>query len=333
MPIPVLFIGFAAATGVFGAAKTATAIAENNKANKINLSANKSVEDAQFKLEQNRQFVSTALSQLGELKINMLTNNITDFVNLFSKIKNVDFRSSVGLEELSKLHIDEQDFEELKELGNFALQITGGAFAGVTGGALTAFGAYGAAQTLAFASTGTAISTLSGAAATNATLAFFGGGSLAAGGLGMAGGVMVLGGLVAGPALLVMGLITEAKTQEKLDKALANKAQADEIVEALNTASFQCASIRRRTYMFYNLLAHLDAYFLPLLWKMEKIIEKEGCDYSTYSLESKKVIMSAASAVGSIKAILDTPILTSDGLLTEESDKITDEISKLIYEK
>ena len=60
------------------------------------------------------------------------------------------------------------------------------------------------ASTFAAASTGTAIATLSGAAATNATLAFFGGGSLAAGGLGMAGGTAVLGGLVAGPALCVI---------------------------------------------------------------------------------------------------------------------------------
>ena len=34
---------------------------------------------------------------------------------------------------------------------------------------------------------------------------------------------------------------------------------------------------------------------------------------------------------GSIKAILDTPLLTDDGLLTDESSKITEEIGKLIY--
>ena len=76
-------------------------------------------------------------------------------------------------------------------------------------------------MTFASASTGTAISTLSGAAATNATLAFFGGGSLATGGLGMAGGMYVLGGLVAGPALMVMGMITEAKSKEKIDGIVA----------------------------------------------------------------------------------------------------------------
>ena len=46
------------------------------------------------------------------------------------------------------------------------------------------------------AGTGTAISSLSGAAATNATLAWLGGGTLASGGGGMAAGAFVLGGVV-----------------------------------------------------------------------------------------------------------------------------------------
>ncbi len=334
MSLSILFIGAAAAvSGVYGAGKTAFAITDNTKANKINVEANKSVENAKEKLELQRNAVSESLQQLGKIKVNVLSNHVTVFVNTFEKIKNVDFTSSVGLEELSKLQIDQKDFEELKELGNFALEVAGGATAGTIGGALTAFGAYGAAQTFACASTGTAIASLHGVAATNATLAFFGGGSLAAGGLGMTGGMVVLGSMVAGPALLVMGMIVGAKAQEKVDKALANKAQADEITEALVTASMQCSAIRRRTYMFYNFLAHLDAYFLPLIWKMEDIIEKEGTDYRTYAAESKKIIMEAATTAGSIKAILDTPILNQDGMLTEESEKMIKEIGKLIYKE
>lgn len=331
MPLPLLFIGAAAVTGLVGAGKTAKAVVDNSNAKKINTEANEGVNKAQNRLEVQRAAVATSLEQLGAEKLHILTGSIASFVKAFEQIKNIDFTSSVGIEELDKLHIDKKDFEELKELGNFVSQVAGGATAGVAGGALTAIGAYGAAQTFAAASTGTAIASLSGAAATNATLAFFGGGSLAAGGLGMAGGMMVLGGLVAGPALLVMGLITGAKSQEKLDVALANKAQAEEIMEALNIASDQCSAIRRRTYMFYNLLAHLDSYFLPLVWKMEDIIEKEGTDYRSYSVESKKIIMAAASNAGSIKAILDIPILTDEGALTPESEVITEKISQLLY--
>ena len=331
MPLPLLFIGIAAATGLAGAGKTVKAVVDNTNANKINTAANEGVDNARKRLEQQRGAVAQSLEKLGEEKLQILAGTVTSFVSAFEKIKNIDFTSSVGLEELEKLHIDQKDFEELKELGNFAIQVAGGVTAGAAGGALTAIGAYGAAQTFAAASTGTAIASLSGAAATHATLAFFGGGSLAAGGLGMAGGMMVLGGLVAGPALLVMGLITGAKSQEKLDQALINKAQAEEIMEALHVASDQCSAIRRRAYLFYSLLAHLDTYLLPLVWQMEDIIAKEGTDYRTYSPESKKVIMAAASNAGSVKAVLDVPILTDDGSLTEQSGEIVDKIGKLLY--
>ena len=244
MPLPLFFIGAALATGAIGGEKTIQAAMDNSKAKKINMIANDNVESARTELERQRQETGLSLDQLGKIKLDVLDHDVLDFVTTFEKIKNIDFQSSIGLDELKDLHIDQNTFTELKELGNFALEVAGGASAGAVGGALTAIGAYGAATTFASASTGTAISTLSGIAAQNATLAFFGGGSLASGGLGMAGGMMVLGGLVAGPALMVMGLITSAKTQEKLENALANKAQADEIVESLNAASYQCSAIR-----------------------------------------------------------------------------------------
>ena len=331
MALPLLFIGAAVATGAVGGTKTIKAVSDNSKAGQINEIANQSIENARDQLDRQRKEVGSALESLGKEKLTILNRSVTDFVTSFEKIKNIDFQSSIGLEELKNLHIDQNTFHELKELGNFALGVAGGAAAGVAGGALTAVGAYGAAMTFATASTGTAISTLSGAAATNATLAFFGGGSLATGGLGMAGGMYVLGGLVAGPALMVMGMITEAKSKEKLEKALSNKAQADEIVESLNAASVQCSAIRRRTYMFYNLLAHLDALFLPQVWKMQDIVENEGLDYRAYTLESKKAIAAAASTACTIKAVLDTPILTPEGELTEASENVTKEIGDRIY--
>ncbi len=331
MPLPLFFIGAAVLTGAIGGGKTVKAVSDNSKANRINESANTSVEQAKTELDRHRKAVSEALNQLGAEKLHVLDHNVMAFVRSFEQIKNIDFQSSIGLEELKNLHIDQNVFQELKELGNFAVGVAGGAAAGAVGGALTALGAYGAATSFAATSTGTAIAALHGAAATNATLAFFGGGSLAAGGLGMAGGMVVLGGLVAGPALMVMGLITGAKSQEKLENALANKAQADEIVESLHAAAAQCIAIRRRTYMFYQLLAHLDSYFLPQIWTMEDIIQNEGTDYKAYTPESKKAIAAAASTACTIKSILDTPILTESGELTEASEKITNEISALIY--
>lgn len=78
------------------------------------------------------------------------------------------------------------------------------AVGGVIGGSTTV-GSWILVSTFGAAGTLAPISTLYGAAAYNATLAWFGGGSLAAGGAGMSGGMMVLGGLFAAP---VFGIST-----------------------------------------------------------------------------------------------------------------------------
>lgn len=118
---------------------------------------------------------------------------------------------------------------------------------------------------------------------------------------------------------MVVGLVAGAAAKKNLDKAYTNMAEAVQLTEQLSTAALQCEAIRRRTYMFYNLLARLDSYFLPLIFKMEDIIRGEGEDYKLYKPESKKVIASCASIAVTVKAVLDTPLLTDDGLLTDES--------------
>lgn len=55
---------------------------------------------------------------------------------------------------------------------------------------------------------------------------------------------------------------------------------------------------------------------------MEDIVANEGEDYQAYKPESKKAIAACASAVSSIKAVLDTTLLTEEGDLTEESETV-----------
>jgi hypothetical protein len=120
--------------------------------------------------------------------------------------------------------IPAQRMLEWKQASLNAVDVLGGLASSITSGAVTAASAYSMVGLLASASTGTGISTLSGAAATNATLAWLGGGSLAAGGGGIAAGTVVLGGLVVGPAVMAVGFVATwqaSKVKTQVEKGIA----------------------------------------------------------------------------------------------------------------
>ena len=104
------------------------------------------------------------------------------------------------------------------------------------------------------ASTGTAIGTLSGAAAKSATLAWLGGGSLVAGGGGVALGTVVFGGLVAGPALLVAGFFANSKAEKvktEVEKKIAEmdkaKAQMNKQIAVIKTVLLRVDELHEST--------------------------------------------------------------------------------------
>lgn len=204
-----------------------------------------------------------------------------------------------------------------------AADLASGGLGGVAAGSLMAAGTYGAVGSAAFgaaASTGTAIAGLSGAAATNATLAWLGGGSLAAGGFGMAGGMMVLGGLVAGPALAVGGIFMASKAKEALyeaeeyyDKARAFKEQAKNICSNLS-------AIDERAKQIDFVLKKLDVYFKQSVAGLSAVTSN-GLNWKTYTNEEKQIVGASAQIAKTIKIILDTSLLNEKGNL--QKGKVT----------
>jgi hypothetical protein len=330
MPLPLIPILIGVGASALGIGKGIKAAKDNNDAKDYNRWANSTVSEAKTSLELSRKASNAALETLGGKKLFVLNKNISRFITSFEKMKNVQLEDSAGMDELNKFRLDKQSAAELKEMSGYAASILGGTTAGALGGALAGFGAYSAVMAFGAASTGTAIATLSGVAATNATLAFLGGGSLAVGGLGMAGGMAVLGGIVAGPALAIMGFIVGAKASANLDNAMSNYAEAKKIAEELRVASVLCNGIRRRSYMFDRLLIRLDALFFPLVFGMETIIAQKGVDWNKFNHDDKHTVAAAASIAKAIKTVLDTPILTEDGKLTEESAQIAEKIQPVI---
>ena len=149
---------------------------------------------------------------------------------------------------------------------------------------------------------------------------------------GAAGGIIAAtaGSLVAGPAIALISLAFGTQASEQKDKAYANLAKAMKIREELETAGVACNAIRRRAYMFCRLLIRMDSLFMPLIVSMEQTIAAHGTDFRTFSNDEKHTVAAAVSIAGAIKAVLDTPILTADGKLTEESAQIAKDISEKI---
>ena len=158
---------------------------------------------------------------------NDLCIELNGIQELFDIIRNMPSDKKLECEKLKKIRLNwKQQAEKIEsDYKTAAVKNAGAGAAGVGAGvAVAALGptaAMGIATTFGVASTGTAISALSGAAATNAALAWLGGGALAMGGGGMAAGNAFLalagpvGWAIAGVALAASGLMFWKSSSDK----------------------------------------------------------------------------------------------------------------------
>lgn len=162
--------------------------------------------------------------------INQLKNTPIEIDTKIEKIK-VSMKNYTRILEAAKADAANVD---MKAGGAMA----GGVAMGVGVAALGPAAAMGIATTFGVASTGAAISGLSGIAATNAALAWLGGGALAAGGAGVAGGEAFLalagpiGWAIGGAALVGGGLFMNGKNKKTASEA---NQKAAEIVAQTKT--------------------------------------------------------------------------------------------------
>lgn len=122
MPIPFLVPGAIAAASAAAAAvgigSGAKAIKKNKQAKSINAEAQSTFDKAKTATERARNKSNKSLQKLGKTKLNVLDHSINHFVEVFDQIHNVKLKDSVGLDELSKFHLDEQGIIEIRELGS-----------------------------------------------------------------------------------------------------------------------------------------------------------------------------------------------------------------------
>lgn len=129
--------------------------------------------------------------------------------------------------------------------------------------------AFSSATKYASASTGTRIRTLSGAARRNAVEAYFGGGSLAAGGGGRARGRMALGTTTVGVAVLISGLVVAGQGYRADTKARDYEQTMMADVRELRSAAQEFAVVVRRAVELGWLLDELTDRAVPILDHLE----------------------------------------------------------------
>lgn len=165
-----------------------------------------------------------------------------------------------------KIEMERKKFHETEEYAeeafHEALKAGVNIAAGVAGGVVVAAAAppmaMWIATTFGTASTGTAISALSGAAATNAALSWLGGGSLAAGGTGVAGGQTLLmlagpiGWVITGGVVVVSTSVLSIKNKRIADKAAEEEQEIRRAMGQLNEVKEKVEHLGKKTAFLYG---------------------------------------------------------------------------------
>ena len=266
-----------------------------------------------------REESNRVLSDFGKTKLELLKTCLSPFLG-YLKVMGNNYKDK-EYEFGGKINLDQLDVDTLESIemnastaGKIAVASTGVAtiaLCGVPAATTSAVMAFGAA------STGTAISSLSGA--TNATLAWLGGGSLAAGGGGMAAGSAVLGAITATTtgvfALAAAGIVASAYYSKKYTEATAYleevrtaRAKAKlgwTAMEAINQRAIELESVMKRLGERIN---DKLLYLEPLIYDFQ--IEDE------YYLNTFR---ETSLLVKSLSEIAQVPLIDKNGMLSNES--------------
>ena len=321
MPVPFILGGLAIAAAGYGVKRGLDAKDKMDRTENIQIEISDLIVRCDNLMKSSKENALNAIQNLGKTKISVMSTSMNEFVDIYRNMKNVNFKD-IGIDELKNFKPENKEIAELHVASVGAVDLTVSSAGAIAGSTLLAAGTYGAVMHggFALASTGTAIGTLHGVAATNATLAWLGGGSLAAGGLGMTGGMVVLGGLVAGPALALGGVFLDSKAEDKLYEALHQKDKAIKFQKEIQQSVLILNGIADRANQITQLVNNLNAVFNTQITKLKTVVEFFGYDYAAYQEKAKHIIAINAMLAKTIKIILDIPLLNENGLLEEKTE-------------
>lgn len=298
MPLPLIIGGIAAVAGAAGIGSGIFGGIKMKEADDAMRAAQKRQENAIHRFESRNAKMTELMDALGKQELEIL-NSFEQFADLIERIQGrPDFKTY----DKEGVNLPEYEAEELKKVSAGAGVLLGGisgAAAGTAGGFAAAGVTTSAVMALGTASTGTAISALSGAAATNATLAAIGGGSLAAGGGGMALGSAVLGGATLGVGLLVGGIIFSVTGSILSGKADEADLQAKRTESEVNKIVAYFDELETAADRFKTSLINVEKQYTKHLSTLDHIINfEEKTEWSTFSDKEKILTKNTVLLVG-----------------------------------
>lgn len=297
MSISILLLGASALAGAAGVGGIAKGGSQVLKANSTMKELQVQHQQNLARLEKRNKECVRDMDKLGRKELEIL-KSFQEFSTVFEKIKN---RPEFAKIQKQGICLPQYDGEELKKASvgaNTLLGGLGGAAAGTAGGFAASGAATAVVMALGTASTGVPIASLSGAAATNATLAALGGGSLAAGGGGMALGTTVLGAATLGVGLLIGGVIfgiTGGKISsdaKKAQKEIEKKTQqTEEICNYL-------LDLQGTANRYGRKLDEVDSMYHEHMEKLKWMVVMQGrADWDWYTEPEKQLVNNTALLV------------------------------------
>lgn len=297
MSISILLLGASALAGAAGVGGIAKGGSQVLKANSTMKELQVQHQQNLVRLEKRNKECVRDMDKLGRKELEIL-KSFQEFSTVFEKIKN---RPEFAKIQKQGICLPQYDGEELKKASvgaNTLLGGLGGAAAGTAGGFAASGAATAVVMALGTASTGVPIASLSGAAATNATLAALGGGSLAAGGGGMALGTTVLGAATLGVGLLIGGVIfgiTGCKISSDAKKAQKEIEKETQQTEEICNYLLDLQGTANR---YGRKLDEVDSMYHEHMEKLKWMVVMQGrADWDWYTEPEKQLVNNTALLV------------------------------------
>lgn len=226
----------------------------NERADLINIKSFNKEEESNQLIRELEEKMSLSLDKLANRKRGILITSMKDFIEIYEKIKKIEFQESDGIRELYSSNEIESKFKELESM------------------------IYVKGETL---NTKQMISTM-----------------------------IIKGG--------ISGLILK-ESEINMEIARTRKKIADVLVAHNENISITYDSIHKQSERIARLLAELNVLFTKSLKESKIIIDKNGNDRKKYSKYEKICIMNCINFAYTLKKIIDSKLIDSNGKLASSA--------------